>query len=84
MKKPQVARQLKHFKVENYGNSQIEPIIDGDQLKEQMRISLSMEPIDYVVFTLEKILASRDPSSADDFKNFAMLLDNFPPLPGVL
>ena len=53
-------------------------MIDADQLEEQMRMSLSMEPIDFVVFTLTKILASRGPSSANDFQNFASLLGDFP------
>ena len=53
LNEPQIARQLIIFKEEKYGNSQIEIITDADQLEEQMRMSLSMEPIDYVIFTLK-------------------------------
>ena len=34
LNKPQIARQLKNFKEEKYGNSQITLIIDADQLEE--------------------------------------------------
>ena len=79
LNKGQLARQLKNFKLEKYGNSQIAIIIDADQLEEKMRMSLSMMPAEFVASTLDKILAVRGLSSlTSDFEKFAKILDDFP------
>ena len=77
--KSQLARQLRGFKAEKYGNSQITIIINADELEEKMRLSLSMTTIDFVTSVLDRILAIRgQPSSTPDFEIFCKNLDAFP------
>lgn len=77
LKKTQVALQLRNFKDEKYGNTQVKLILEADQLESRMRESLSMTSTDYVCTTLERIF-DKNSSSSSDFMNFTAVLDALP------
>ncbi len=77
--KTQVARQLRNFKDEKYGNSQVKILLGADELEEKMRAGLSMETVEFVTLTLKRV-HDKDPSSSQDFGNFAKVLDDMPPV----
>ena len=71
LKKTQVARQLRNYKDEKYGNTQIKLLLDAEQLEEKMQEGLSMEPAEFVTSTLGRI-CEKDSSSSVDFLNFSV------------
>ena len=56
MSRDQVRTQLANYKESRYGNSQIELLVNADELDEDLRLSLSMETNEFVTTTMKRLL----------------------------
>ena len=52
----QLRTQLANYKKSRYGNSQIELLVNADELDKDLRLSLSMETNDFVIKTMKWLL----------------------------
>lgn len=77
LSRDQVRTQLANYKESRYGNSQIELLVNADELDEDLRCSLAMETSEFVIKTLKQLLDG-DVSGGRDFCNMAKVLDAFP------
>ena len=77
LSRDQVRTQLANYKEARYGNSQIELLVNADELDEDLRLSLSMETNEFVTTTMQRLLDG-DVSAGRDFSNMAKVLDAFP------
>ena len=74
--KKQVSRQLKNYKDQKYGLSQIKLTTKPEQLKDTIRSGLAMPPRKFVVSTLKHMV--NQTSSNHDFNRYSIVLDEFP------
>ena len=72
-KREQLSRQLRNYKSEKYGLSQIKLLLKEGELEEMIRNGLSMTSSAFVADTLSKVLSRS--SSSTDFNNFSRVLD---------
>ena len=77
LSRDQVRTQLANYKESRYGNSQIELLVNADELDEDLCLSLSMETNEFVTKTMKRLLDG-DVSGGRDFSNMAKVLDAFP------
>ena len=72
-----MSTQLRNYKEEKYGNSQVSLLLSADELADKMRDSMSVSTADFVTSALGRIYDCED-SSGRDFCNFASILGALP------
>ena len=77
LSREQVRTQLVNFKEAKYGNSQVSLLLNAEEPEEKMRLSLSVETVEFVTSVLERIHTNCITSSRE-FNNFTAVLDAFP------
>ena len=69
--------QLINIKEAKYGNGQVSLLLNAEELKDKMRLSLSVETVEFVTSVLERIHTNYITSSRE-FNNFTAVLDAVP------
>ena len=77
LSRDQARTQLANYKEARYGNSQIELLVNAENLDEDLRLSLSMKMNEFVTTTMKRLLDG-DLSGGRDFNNMAIVLGAFP------
>ena len=79
LKRDQVARQLRNYKNELIGHTQVNILLGTDDLRQRVRDNLAFTSLEFVSETLKRI-CNPQPAYGSDFNNYCSTMDCFPPI----
>ena len=77
LKRDQVARQLRNYKNEVLGHTQVNILLGTDDLRQRVRDNLTFTSLEFVSETLKRI-CHLQPAYGSDFNNYCSTIDCFP------